>query len=962
MLDTRTRACKICGVQWKVKGVSSHERACKALQTNQAKTRDFARKVRQRENAELLQAISGPSNVAPTRAKTPRAEAPAIGPDPRFGFPFRDLSPSPEPQPFADHEPLPEVPAGPKLNDIKHEYHPHSGLPSKKETLFDYLQSESLRQRDPPTEEKPWTPFRTRIDFEISQFAQENMLNEKATNKLISLIRRCAANPTEFTIVNHDDMNKQWGQASKKCTEFQKFDFEVKYKGVEQQFVVHACPLWDWALDLTRDPRLAPFFVWDAERTYQYNGTKYIRFWTEPWTGNSFWEIQVCTGDACFNLTHSTVFQSNLPAHKDAKLCPYIIYADKAKLSSFGTEKAYPVVARLANVTVGLRNSDGWGGGQVVGSLPVVKDDTAESGKTGYVNFKNAVWHAAFFKLLESIVAHSKTGIWTRCGDGKDRWLFPVILILAADYEEASVMALIRGLRGLYPCPICFVKSDEQSNLSKISTLRTSTKAQEAVKRARSLNAEAREDLLKDMGLRNVDNVFWKVAHSDPYHAISFDRLHSHRSGLWGDHLFSVIKLHVEKLGGRHLAKLDQQFDRLPRWRNLNHFQTVTNISFNDGSKHQDISKMMLYAVHNILTLTDRIGLILLEWVRSYMELDMYVGLDLQTTETIAAGRQVLQKFGLLMEKYKAACVGTEFEEKNWEFIKIHLHQHVFDDIERKGVAKNFGTKIDESMHGPARAAYLRQTNFKDVTPQILRSLHRRMVGKYVLDQLDDLDQLLVDDGDESSDTKTKEPADLEELGNVMIGAKQKSISFLELENTMKMDLAFQNFRIRFANFLSEFLPTYGHALPRGKRVKFNAQDEITPYRYLKVFFQSFDNWMDDTDYLRCNAALVKTATGTIFVRLAFIFACTIEDKTYPFALVQALDVGTGRQSAKDKALSFYRIRERPRKECEFISVHSIIRGALLAPDFDKKGDFLVIDVVDGDMLLRLKEIYPCTD
>ncbi|KAJ7241195.1 hypothetical protein B0H12DRAFT_1250508 [Mycena haematopus] len=796
-----------------------------------------------------------------------------------------------------------------------------SGLPSKKETLFDYLQSESLRRREPPTEEKPWTPFRTRLDFEISQFAQENMLNEKATNKLISLIRRCAANPTEFTIVNHDDMKKQWGQASKKCTEFQKFDFEVKYKGVEQQFVVHARPLWDWALDLIRDPRLAPFF---------------------PWTGNSFWEIQV--------------------------LCPYIIYADKAKLSSFGTEKAYPVVAQLANVTVGLRNSDGWGGGQVVGSLPVVKDDTAESGKTGYVNFKNAVWHAAFFKLLESIVAHSKTGIWTRCGDGKDRWLFPVILILAADYEEASVMALIRGLRGLYPCPICFVKSNEQSDLSKISTLRTSKNAQEAVKRARSLNAEAREDLLKNMGLRN--NVFWKIAHSDPYHAISFDRLHSHHSGLWGDHLFSVIKLHVEKLGGRHLAKLDQQFDRLPRWRNLNHFQTVTNISFNDGSKHQDISKMMLYAVHNILT--DRLGLILLEWVRSYMELDMYVGLDLQTTETIAAGRQVLQNFGRLMEKYKAACVGTEFEEKNWEFIKIHLHQHVFDDIERKGVTKNFGTKIDESMHGPARAAYLRQTNFKDVTPQILRSLHRRMVGKYILDQLDDLDQLLVDDSDESSNSQTKEPADLEELGNVMIGAKQKSISFLELENTMKMDLAFQNFRIRFADFLSEFLPTYGHALPHGKRVKFTAHQEITPYRYLKVFFQSFDNWVDDTDYLRCSpsfhncerydAALVKTVTGTIFVRLAFIFACTIDDKTYPFALVQALDVGTGRQSAKDKTLNFYRVRERPRKECEFISVHSIIRGALLAPDFDKRGDYLVIAVVDGDMFLRLKELYPRTD
>ncbi|KAJ6631826.1 hypothetical protein B0H10DRAFT_1626882, partial [Mycena sp. CBHHK59/15] len=65
------------------------------------------------------------------------------------------------------------------------------------------------------------------------------------------------------------------------------------------------------------------------------------------------------------------------------------------------------------------------GGGQIVGWLPLVKEDSAESGKQGWVNFKNAVWHAAFYKLLESIVLYSKTGIWTICGDREDRWLFP---------------------------------------------------------------------------------------------------------------------------------------------------------------------------------------------------------------------------------------------------------------------------------------------------------------------------------------------------------------------------------------------------------------------------------------------------------------------------------------------------------------------------------------------------------
>lgn len=44
------------------------------------------------------------------------------------------------------------------------------------------------------------------------------------------------------------------------------------------------------------------------------------------------------------------------------------------------------------------------------------------------------------YKLLESLVLPSKVGSWTLCGDGITRWLWPGIVILAADYEEAYVI------------------------------------------------------------------------------------------------------------------------------------------------------------------------------------------------------------------------------------------------------------------------------------------------------------------------------------------------------------------------------------------------------------------------------------------------------------------------------------------------------------------------------------------
>lgn len=48
------------------------------------------------------------------------------------------------------------------------------------------------------------------------------------------------------------------------------------------------------------------------------------------------------------------------------------MYADKTRLSSFGTEKGYPVLAHCANLPVSIRNGEGVGGGRLVGWLPIV--------------------------------------------------------------------------------------------------------------------------------------------------------------------------------------------------------------------------------------------------------------------------------------------------------------------------------------------------------------------------------------------------------------------------------------------------------------------------------------------------------------------------------------------------------------------------------------------------------------
>ncbi|KAJ7629311.1 hypothetical protein B0H17DRAFT_1164314 [Mycena rosella] len=735
--------------------------------------------------------------------------------------------------------------------------------------------------RRPPTDSEPWVPFRSRLDFEVSEFAEDAMLNHGQINTLIQLIRRCAANIDDFTFQKPADVQKSWDLASEKCTEFQKFDVQVPYKDEDQLFEMYARPLWKWTLDLVKDPHLSDFFVWDAEKVYRHDGNKYIRFYTEPWTANTLWDIQ-----------------SELPQGPDNKACAYILYADKAKLSSFGTQKGYPIVARLANMVVSVRNSSRWGGGQIVGWLPVRK--------TRYANFKNAVWHKSFYKLLESIEMASKTGEWVTCGDGILRCLFPMILILACDFEEACTMALTRGTKSLYPCPICYIKKEDQADVNALPALRTTELSQRAVKAARKLNADGREVLLKEHGLRNVD-----YCHSDPYHALSFEHLHSYSSGLWGTHLFSRVKLHVEHLG-RTAALVDEQFDLFPRWRNLNHFSTVMGTAFNDGTKHEDISKQILFTTHNFLT----------------------------------------------DDAYIEAYTDTELDDgKNWNFPKMHAHTHAFDDIENKGNAW-FHTN-----------AYLRQTNFKNVAPQILKSEHRRLVGKYIRDQLDDLDQNFQREWD-GEEPEEEAPTDIQLFENVAIGAVEAKLSLDNLERAKQNDTAFTRFRLRLAEFLSDSLPLYGYKLPSGNRIKLLPENKISPHKFLKVFYQSLEDWADEVDYLRCNpsfhgrprydGALVKTPAGEIFVKLIYMFKIELDDKnTYLLSLVQPLDAPRGRISAKDRALKFIRVREKPRRAAEFIFVRSIIRGAVLVSAGDQDGDYLVMDVVDGYMYLRLKGLVP---
>ncbi|KAG2160202.1 uncharacterized protein EDB93DRAFT_1261699 [Suillus bovinus] len=803
------------------------------------------------------------------------------------------------------------LPPAIQQDDIRTEYHPRSGIPTKTDHFADF-RCNTAAPSLAPENTTPWEPFSSCIDFDFAELILKANLTKLQMNELIGLIHRAALE--RFSVTDYDGICKLWDAASSCHAKFKKEVISVPHRDQEHNFDVWYRPLWDWTCDLLKDPRLGPHFVFDAQRLYKFDRQDFVCFFDEPWTANAFWDCQ-----------------SSLPKD-EGKPFAFIIYADKAKLSSFGHQKVYPVIARCANLPVGIRNGEGFSGGRLVGWLSIVEEDRKYSRTQSFVNFKNVIWHESFKRLLKSIALLSKTSCWVMCWDNIKCLFYPLILILSADYEEQCVMALIHGTKCKCPCPICLVPREELGNVLTSYPLRTSTSVQATITEARSFSRqEDKEKLLMSQGLRDVDY----VAHTDVHSAVSFDRLHVNNKGNFSDHLWTQFQERIKSVGRQIQSEIDVHFDSMPCWRNINHFKHVMDISFSDSSKYEDISKLIVFAAHDIIDRgTHTLPYLLLQCIHEYVNINMYAALEVHTSETIAVGHLAITEFTQLLE---VSFFAKDDSGKNWAYPKRHAYAHLFDDIEAKGAMWNTNTKPNEKC--------------------VLCLDHRFLIAHSIHLDIEDYDDLIASQKDpsylSSADNDEDLDNDLDITLHVKLGAEQNEQTFAALEQEHASNNAFNRFRIKLANFLSDSLPAHGILLPGGKRIKFMPDETVTEHCFVKVNYDpSFHN------FPRYDCVILQTQAGVIFGHLLMLFTCVVDGQTHPVALVHPYDALVGQRSLKDKHFQFWRVRQRLRISSKFFLVHSIIHGAALAEDHSIQGDYLVIDTIDTDMFLCMKVMH----
>ncbi|RXW22756.1 hypothetical protein EST38_g3097 [Candolleomyces aberdarensis] len=808
----------------------------------------------------------------------------------------------------------------PHLDDIKVVPHPHSGRQTRYYDYDDYttdIAGSKFPKASPPSNQPsmpPWAPFSTRVDFKFAEMLQDAHLNARQIDAFISMVHEILACPEEFTLADGKHVAEIWTIATKMHgVGLEQEDVEVEYDGEDIKYPLWRVPARDWALSILTNPELSKELRFDAEQLFRHNGEYFVRFINEPWTANTWGDVQ-----------------SKLPL--GAAPFMIILYADKTKLSSMGTKKGYPVYVRCANLPSHIRNGEGLGGGQMIGWLPIIPEDADKSGKKRFVDFKRVVWHKALKKILQSLEAWAESGYFHEISEDLGRWLYPIILILSADFEEQCVMAAIRGMGSAYPCPVCLIPLEEFPGLSKKYPLRTSESMKKIYDDANNDRTVAeREALLKAVGLRNVENAFWSLKNTEAYSALSWDRLHAYHSGLFRKHILQEFFELLEEGGRSYTTRVEEHL-------------------FGPG---------------------DERGYQWLALARSYLELDMWASLIDHNEVTLRQGREELLRFEEERKKY--------FEihpTKKWDFPKAHSHSHLFDDIENKGCTINFTTKFFEKMHGSLKI-FFELSNFKDIEKQFARISHEELAALIIAQNilLYDREVQRMKDADleiESADDEGQPSVGCQHTSTptwIRAGSKLPTgpVCLQKLQDHVDPQylLAFTQLRTKLNKRLT---------LDLQRRINIGLDDLVTVYRYLKVDYVSLEDSQLTTDFLRVNpnfhkhvrydCALIQVDEATFVIgRLISVFGIRVEDQEMQYALVIPFDVPIPRNSAskvnRDRSthLRFKQLRSRNAQDSVIVPLASIVRGALTVKDSGSlhNDQFVIVDVVDADFFLRMR-------
>ena len=139
-----------------------------------------------------------------------------------------------------------------------------------------------------------------------------------------------------------------------------------------------------------------------------------------------------------------------------ATVVPLIIASDKTYVTNHqGDLAAHAVYLTVGNIPGHVRNANNRLDTVLLALLPIVRDSDGQT--------RNQVFHESIRIMFDPIIRISDgEGIDVGCADGWTRRCFPIIVVMAIDYEE---QVKVTGVKSNQHCTICKVRVEEREDL-----------------------------------------------------------------------------------------------------------------------------------------------------------------------------------------------------------------------------------------------------------------------------------------------------------------------------------------------------------------------------------------------------------------------------------------------------------------------------------------------------------------
>ncbi|KAJ7794116.1 hypothetical protein B0H14DRAFT_2392800 [Mycena olivaceomarginata] len=825
-----------------------------------------------------------------------------------------------------DHA-IPTVELPPRFIFVKH--HPHANKPSEIIPLDTDLASDAPKSTSnavtPPTD-RPWAPFRTYADFKFaSRRVKRRAPNSEIDEDLLDLQDGSFSTDSLVSFRNHRDMERVLA-AARTLT----IDFEGDHFGGTYDVDVEFRDPWRIITHWVCDPTLAPVSTWFSQERYlclhgKIQVDQSNALYDEPFTGETWRQVDDdLPGDgsypACFLGLH--------------------VWLDKGLVST--KVKMHPILIRGCWIHSATRNGSGNGGSALVGFVKMVRDridprTLKGSARSEYDLLKRMIYRGVCEIVMAPLQDRSHHGEALRFGDGVVRVAHPGVLIESMDFEELAAWLAIRNSRSLHPCPQCMVHHDHLHCLSRSYPARTAESMSAALLQAPTMSKTQRNEVLKSHGLHDFEHFLWSFAHSDPYKASGYDCLHFFDGGIWGRHMWVLLKEHLQRNG--LATTFNENMNNFPHWRDLKHLSSPTTIDYSDGQTFLDILKCALPCLVQILPANS----CLVKLVRAMQKVRILLGLEVMTTSRL----ELLQKMVVNYEKDV-----SQKHNKNLNFLKQHFLSHSINNFRAKGTSRNMNTRVGEGFQQEVAAQY-RKTNGKNAEHQIsIMDENEETMARI---------QMAVDGWLKSQQEEEKEqilgPSNTASSPHWKLGSADPRITTVCIEARNQSNPSFREFNLKLREYLARHHPSHF--------VRPDQDILIEPCKVLYVEYQSKVDWKLARDILRCNPnfhsrprydSIIYEAQDNDMAmgQLESMFRCHLPQKiTLDLALIRPYRSSTWAPRTRTDCP----VREWGTGSA-FIALEHVTRGTLLSPIFRaSRKVFYVVDCIDEDTFLRVNEI-----